>query len=151
MLKSSDKQSKVWCRDKGSSCRVAIESRCYDPIGPEAGISRFITQPRAESKINCTMRDEFSVSTDANTTCHKDSTLAHQGLEKVTGIVVVVLVTQSCLTLCNPTDCSPPGSSVRGILQARILEWIAIPFSRGSSRPRYQTWVFCIAGRFFTI
>ena len=47
-------------------------------------------------------------------------------------------------------DCSPPDSSVHGILQARILEWVAIPFSRGSSQPRDQTWVSCIAGRFFT-
>ena len=46
-----------------------------------------------------------------------------------------VLVAQSCLTLCNPTDHSLPGSSVHGIPQAKILEWIAIPFSRGSSRP----------------
>ena len=46
---------------------------------------------------------------------------------------------------------SPPGSSVRGILQARILECIAISFSRGSSQPRDQNWVSCIAGRFFTI
>ena len=43
---------------------------------------------------------------------------------------------QSCLTLCDPVDCSPPGSSVHGILQARILEWVAISFSRISSRPR---------------
>ena len=48
-------------------------------------------------------------------------------------------VTQSCLTLCDPVDCSPPGSSVHGILQARILEWVAISFSRGFSR----TWVSC--------
>ena len=41
-----------------------------------------------------------------------------------------------CPTLCKPMDCSPPGSSVHGILQARILEWVAIPFSRGSSQPR---------------
>ena len=60
-------------------------------------------------------------------------------------------VTQSCVTLCNPMDCSLPGSSVHGILQARILEWLAIPFSRGSSQPRNQTRVSCIAGRFFTI
>ena len=46
---------------------------------------------------------------------------------------VKVLVTQLCLTLCDPMDCSPPGSSDYGILQARILEWVAIPFSRGSS------------------
>ena len=44
-----------------------------------------------------------------------------------------VLVTQSCPTLCNPMDCSLPGSPVYGILQARILEWVAIPFPRGSS------------------
>ena len=48
-------------------------------------------------------------------------------------------------------DSSPPGSSVHGILQARILEWVAIPFSRGSSRPRDQTQISCIAGGFFTV
>ena len=47
-----------------------------------------------------------------------------------------VLVTQSYPTLCDPLDCSTPGSSVHGILQERILEWVAIPFSRGSSHPR---------------
>ena len=46
-----------------------------------------------------------------------------------------VLVTQSCPTLCHPMDCSPPGSSVHGILQAKVLEWVAISFSRRSSRP----------------
>ena len=61
-----------------------------------------------------------------------------------------VLVAQSCLTLCNPMDCSLPGSSVHGILQARIPEWVIIPFSRGSSRPRDWTWVSWIASRFFT-
>ena len=59
-------------------------------------------------------------------------------------------VSQSCLTLCDPMDCSPPGSSVHGILQARILEWVAISFSRGSSWSRNWTWVSCIAGRLFT-
>ena len=54
------------------------------------------------------------------------------------------------IVVCNPMDCSLPGSSVHGILQARILEWIAIPFSRGSSQPRDQTRVSRIAGRFFT-
>ena len=60
-------------------------------------------------------------------------------------------VTQSCWTLCDPVDRSPPGSSVHGILQARILEWVAISFSRGSSRPRDQTQVSCIAGRHFNL
>ena len=61
-----------------------------------------------------------------------------------------VLVAQPCLTLCDPMDCSLPGSSVYGILQARILKWGAILFSMGSSRPRDRTRVSCIAGRFFT-
>ena len=65
--------------------------------------------------------------------------------------LLVVLVVQLCLTLRDPMDCSPPGSSVHGILQARILQWVAFPFSRASSRPRDQTQVSCIAGRFFTI
>ena len=64
---------------------------------------------------------------------------------------VKLLVAQSCLTLCNPMDCSPPGSYVQGILQARILEWVAIPFSRESFWPRDRTQVSCIAGRYFTI
>ena len=62
-----------------------------------------------------------------------------------------VLVAQSCLTLCDPMDYSLPSFSVHGILQARILECVAIPFSRGSSRARNHAWVFYIAGRFFTI
>ena len=61
-----------------------------------------------------------------------------------------VLVTQLCLTLCDPVDCSLPSSSVHGILQARILEWIAFPFSSGSSWPKNRTGVSCIAGGFFT-
>ena len=64
---------------------------------------------------------------------------------------VKVLVAQSCPTLCDSMDCSPAGSSVHRILQARILEWVAISFSRGSSQPRDQTWVFCIADRRFTV
>ena len=60
-------------------------------------------------------------------------------------------VTQLCLTLCNPMDCSLPGSSVHGIFQARILECVAISFSRRFSRPKDWTWVSCIVGRHFTI
>ena len=62
-----------------------------------------------------------------------------------------MLVAQSCLTLCDSIDCSSPGFSVHGILQARILEWVAILFSRGSSQPREWTLFSCIAGRFFTV
>ena len=64
---------------------------------------------------------------------------------------VCVLIVQSCLTLCNPMHSSPPGSSFYGILQARILEWVAISSSRGSSQPRDRTQVSCTAGGYFTI
>ena len=61
------------------------------------------------------------------------------------------LCVRAHLILCDPMDCSPSGSFVHGILQARVLEWVAISFSRGSSQPRNLTWVSCIAGRFLTI
>ena len=57
---------------------------------------------------------------------------------------------QLCPTPCDPMECSPPGSSVHGILQARVLEWVAMPSSRESSRPRDPTCISCIAGGFFT-
>ena len=60
-------------------------------------------------------------------------------------------VTQSCPSLRDPMDCSLPGSSVHGIFQARVLEWVAISFSRGSSRRRDRTRVSCIPGRHFSL
>ena len=60
-------------------------------------------------------------------------------------------VAQSCTTLCDPIDCSPPGSSLHWILQARILERVAISFTRGSSQPRDRTQVSHIAGRRFNL
>ena len=64
---------------------------------------------------------------------------------------VKVLVAQSLPTLCGPMDYVAPGSPVHGIFQARILEWVALPFSRGSSQPRDRTWVSSTAGRYFTV
>ena len=64
---------------------------------------------------------------------------------------VQMLVTKSCWILYNPIDCSPPGSCVHGILQARILEWVAISFCRGSSQSRDWTQVSSLAGRFYTL
>ena len=73
---------------------------------------------------------------------------------KTCDIAIVVILyaklLQSCLTLRDPMDCSPPGSSVHGILQARILEWVAMPSSRGSSQPRDPNQISRIAGGFFT-
>ena len=60
-------------------------------------------------------------------------------------------VSQSCSTLCNPMNYSLPGSSVHGLFHARIMEWVAISFSRRSSRPRDRTHVSCIVCRHFTI
>ena len=60
------------------------------------------------------------------------------------------LAAKSCLTLCEPMNCSLPGSSVHGISHVRILEWVAISFFRGSSQPRSQTHISCLAGKFFT-
>ena len=65
--------------------------------------------------------------------------------------LVFSLVTQSCLTLCDLMDCRLPGFSIHGIFQVRVLEWVAISFSRGSSQPRDRTWVSHIVGRCFTV
>ena len=62
----------------------------------------------------------------------------------------MLMYDQSCPTLCNLIDCSPPVSSVHGIPQARILEWVGISSSRESSPPRNQTSISCTAGEFFT-
>ena len=70
--------------------------------------------------------------------------IGHNGVERIQ-------ITQSCPTLCDHMDGSLPDSSVHGIFQARVLEWVAIPFSRGSSRPRDQTQVSGTAGRRFTV
>ena len=87
-----------------------------------------------------------------NHTCQVES-LQFQMLYLIWYLIILwkVLVTQSCLTLCDPLDCSLPGSFVHEILQARILEWVAIPFSRGSSQPKDWIEVSYIAGRFFTV
>ena len=77
----------------------------------------------------------------------------HYHLSKfhIYALVCVCEVTQSCPTLCDPMDCSLLGSSLHGILQARVLEWVAISFSRGSSRPMDRTQVSRIAGRRFNL
>ena len=64
---------------------------------------------------------------------------------------IVLKIIQLCPMVCNLMDCSPPGFSVNGILQARTLEWIATPFSKGSSQPRDQTQVPHTTGRLFTV
>ena len=70
---------------------------------------------------------------------------------KILHVCLCVCQSLSRLWLCDPMDCNPPGSSVLGILQARILEWVTISFSRVSSLPRDMTQVSCISDKFFTI
>ena len=82
--------------------------------------------------------------------CHRDMKWAN-AVGEMTPRNLLRVITQSWPTLCDPMNCSPPGSSSHGILQARILEWVAIPFSRGSSQPRDRTPVSHTAGRFFTV
>ena len=81
---------------------------------------------------------------------HRDMNWAN-AVGEMTPRNLLRVITQSWPTLCDPMNCSPPGSSSHGILQARILEWVAIPFSRGSSQPRDRTPVSHTAGRFFTV
>ena len=82
----------------------------------------------------------------------KQSNITNQGsLSSLKKEKVESEVVQSCLALCEPMDSSLPGSSIHGIFQARVLEWTAISFSRGSSQPRDRTCVSCIADRCFTI
>ena len=73
-----------------------------------------------------------------------------QQIDSVYTYVCVCMCVQSCLTLCDPMDCYLPGSSVHGISQKRTLEWIAVSYSRGLSRPRDQSHISCLASRFFT-
>ena len=85
---------------------------------------------------------------------HELGYLTAAGLENVVQLRGLESESVCCLVMSNsldPMNCSPPGSSVHEILQARILEWVAMPSSRGSSQPRDGTWVSCIAGRFHII
>ena len=84
---------------------------------------------------------------DTKCTEQTEETILEEDIICFTGGVSCSVVSNSA----TPMDCSLPGSSVPGILLARMVEWVAIPFSRESSRPRDRTQVSCIAGRFFTV
>ena len=77
--------------------------------------------------------------------------LTYSTTRAITSVYLCAKLLQLCPTLCDSVDCIPPGSSVHGILQARILEWVAMPSSRGFSWPRDQTCISCISCRFFTV
>ena len=121
----------------------------YPPVSPEHGIIQArilewgdISYSRASSQARDRTRDSCVSRIDRRILYHWTTWEAPFTLWSE--------VAQSCLTLCNPMGYSLPGFSVHGILQARILEWVVISFSRRSSRPRDWTQVSCIVGRRFT-
>ena len=114
-----------------------IESRNSPGQNTGAGSCSLLqgsSQPRDQTQVSCIAGEFFNSCATREAQNKSESEIA-----------------QSCLTLCDPTDCSLPGSSVHGIFHARVLEWVAISFSRGSSQPRDWTWVLHAAGRCFTL
>ena len=126
----------------------SIHSFCQHPkYGTDSRPGKILIEERNDQNQN------LESSRSKNKAC--DDTESSQNprfppLNKCGVLRVCVFIVESCTVLFDPMDYSSPGSSVRGILQARIVEWVASPFSRGSSQPRDGTLVSCIAGRFFT-
>ena len=114
------------CSPSGSSAHGIFLARILERVA--ISFPRGSSWPRDQTCISCTGR----------------GILYHWGIREAQA-------TQLCPILCDPMDCNLLGFSVHGILQARILEWVAIPFSRGSSWPRDWSLVSHVAGRFFTI
>ena len=125
------------------------------PCITACGIFSSLTRDRTLTSCSCRQGNSYTKILNTESTPLSFLYQNSRSFEKQESILLrclcVYIVTHSCPILCNPTDCSPPDFSVHGILQARILEWIIIPFSRGSSQTRDRTLVSCIAGRFFTI
>ena len=159
----------IWNRGTGAQSQLSDSSQCSpaELIGSSAA-SRQKSPPLLglvplswDRSVASLLGSQRSVSSGALTKCSDSSSppLLLLFLEMLSSMCLLgylchfpyVKIAQSCPTLCNPTDCSPPGFSVHGILQARILEWVIVPFSKGSSQPRDQTQVSHIAGRLFTI
>ena len=131
-------------------CGVFFGSRLVQKI---AKLVRIVKSEEMASKVKFIMFSSKKRDLGRNPFCF-DSSRAIWALLILAALPEITSeseVTQSCPTLCVPMDCSLSGSSVHGIFQARVLEWIAISFSRGSSRPRNRTQVSRIAGRHFTV
>ena len=122
------------CSPPGSSVRGILQARILEWVAISSSMGS--SWPRNWSHVSCI-------------SCRW--VLYHWATGEAYETVWKVLVAQSGQTLSDPMVCSPSGSSVQGILQARILEWVAISFSRESSQPRDWTQVSCIADRFFTV
>ena len=114
-------------------------------------VARQAPLPMEFSKQECWSGGPFPTTGDLPHPGIKTKSLVPPALAVRFFTTVCMLIAQSYPTLCDPMDCSLLGSSVHGILQARILEWVGIPFSWGSSQPRDWNQVSCIEGRFFTV
>ena len=141
-------------RGRGSS---TFKIWLHNPPSQHCSFTRYRRLPwwPCYSPWGCKESDRAEVTEHARTHAQGLQTpwvfLLHTKVKKSIRLKVKVLATQSCSTLCDPMDCSPPGFSVHGILQARILQWIAFSFSRGSSPPSNHTPVSSTADKFFTI
>ena len=121
-------------------------------MGPDLGCSPWLTQKEYPLTETCSLKknktqnrlnqEQLSIERcePVVTSQFTKQTYSLQGAK--TACLLRAKSLQSCLTFCNPMDCGPPGSSVHGILQARVLEWVAVPSSRGSSPPRDRTCIF---------
>ena len=124
------------CSPPGSSVHGILQARILKWVA--ISFSRRSFPPRNQTQVSCIAGRFFTTEPPENPVLLHESESENE-------------VAQSCPTFCNPVGCSRPGSSVHGILQARILKWVAISFSRGSSQPKDRTQVSCIAGRCFNL
>ena len=119
------------CDPAGSSLHGILQARTLEWVA--VSFSKGSSQPRDQTCVSLSLALAGGFFTTSGTWERKSE------------------VTQTCPTLCDSVDCSPPGFSIHGVFQARMLEWVAISFSRGSSLPRDRTQVSCIEGRCFTL
>ena len=157
------KQSQVCPDSRGGAINLPCEGNWQDHVAKERGDKRYDwghlwkTQPDERCILSGFLASSYLCREERFSYFSLTWNLSMQRLctflPQLNTACRVLSHFQSCLTLCNPMDCSLPSISVHGILQARILEWVAMPSSRGSFQPRDQTQVscvFCITGRFFT-
>ena len=140
------------CNLPCSSIHGIFQARVLEWVA--ISFSRGSFRPRDRAQVSCIVGRHFTVwgTREDSYICVAESLCCSP--EIITALFVIwlcVWVTQLCLTLCDPMDCSLSGFSSHGILQARVLEWFAISFSRASSWPKDWTQVSFIAGRFFII
>ena len=135
-------------------CLIRCDPMDYSPRGSsvhgifQARIPEWVAN--SSSRVSFQPRDQTSVSCVSCIDC-RFFFLTTEPPRKTTCPITKWVKLLSHVRLCDPMNCSLPGSSVHGIIQARVLEWIAISFSRGSSWPRDWTGVSCFVGRCFTV